>query len=505
MKHLLPASGRSLKIIYLLLKYNIDGVVRQFYQSPFLSLLSKLFFFRKPITKENRAQVVNEALEALGPIFIKMGQLLSTRLDILPPDFAISLTLLQDKVTPFATPLALAKIEQQLDKPIKTLFASFEETPLGSASIAQVHGARLHTGEEIVVKILRPNIHQAVAQDVRLLEMLAQLLLWLVPPSRRFKPKEVVKQIQHTLYEELDLRIEAGNAGQLKRNFEDSTLLYVPKIYWAYTTADILVVERIYGVPIRDIHTLKAQGTNLRCLAENGVEIFFTQVFRDSFFHADMHPGNVFVDISTPNTPKYMAVDFGIMGTLSSADQDYLALNFLAFFNRDYRKVAQLHVDSGWVPAGTRVEDFETAIRTVCEPIFGLPLKEISFGQTLLRLFQTAQRFQMPIQPQLILLQKTLLAIEGLGRELYPDLDLWQTAKPFLEKWLKQRVGVRATFKRTLKQNPFWLERMLALPEHLEHYLMQQKPIVHSHKKTPSRFWLGVGLGLITASLFWLI
>ena len=412
-----------------------------------------------------RGLAIRCCLESLGPIFVKFGQLLSTRRDIVPEDIANELAMLQDQVTPFDSKIAKKIIETRFKKKITDIFAEFEEHPFASASIAQVHGAILKEGNAAIVKILRPNIQKQIEQDTEWMTSLAKWTHRAFPKLRRFRPIEVVKEFEMTLFDELDLLREAGNASQLKRNFKDSSIIYVPTIYWDYTHHDILVMERINGVNISDMSTLKARGTNLKLLAERGVEIFFTQVFRDSFFHADMHPGNIFVDITNPQNPKYVAIDFGIMGSLSPDDQQYLALNFLAFFKRDYRKVAELHVQSGWVPKDTRIDAFEAAIRTVCEPIFERPLKDISFAQTLIRLFQTAQRFNMPVQPQLILLQKTLLSIEGLGRQLYPDLDLWATAKPYLEKWMKQRFSLRSFIKEIRQQLPRWMQLLPHLPD----------------------------------------
>ncbi len=381
------------------------------------------------------------AFEELGPIFIKFGQLLSTRRDLLPPDIADELARLQDQVPPFDPTHSLALIEAQLGMPVSEAFARFDAQPLASASVAQVHGAQLKSGEEVVVKVIRPGLKPVIRQDLAWLFLLAKLAEKASPDARRLRPVEVVSDYEKTIYDELDLLREAANASQLKRNFDGSPLLYVPQVYWELSRPKVLVMERIYGIPVTDLASLADQRTDMKLLAERGVEIFFTQVFRDSFFHADMHPGNIFVSTRQPWNPQYIAVDCGIIGSLTAEDQDYLARNLLAFFKRDYRRVAQLHIDSGWVPPSTRVNDFEAAIRTVCEPIFERPLKDISFGQLLLRLFQTARRFNMEVQPQLVLLQKTLLNIEGLGRQLYPDLDLWTTAQPFLERWMRERIS----------------------------------------------------------------
>ena len=416
-------------------------------------------YWLKPKT-EPRAVRIRRALEDLGPIFVKFGQALSTRKDLLPEDIADELVKLQDRVPPFPKETALKIIESELGMTIDEAFAKFEAEPMASASVAQVHAAELHDGRQVVVKVLRPDIEEGIYSDIGLLYELARIAEKFWPDARRLRPMEVVTEFEKTTLDELDLMREAANAAKLRRNFEHSDLLYVPEIYWDYTRRKVMVMERIYGIPVGEISQLKAQGADFKLLAERGVEIFFTQVFRDNFFHADMHPGNIFVEVPG----KYIAVDFGIIGSLSMTDQHYLAENFLAFFNRDYYKVAQMHVESGWVPNTTRIEEFESAIRSVCEPIFEKPLKDISFGQLLLRLFQTARRFDMRVQPQLVLLQKTLLNIEGLGRQLYPDLDLWQTAKPFLEKWFKERVSPKAKIEEILKQIPLVAEHIPEIP-----------------------------------------
>lgn len=385
--------------------------------------------------------------EALGPIFVKLGQTLSTRPDLIPADIIDELSKLQDRVPPFSGRIAREIIESALGEPVEAVFADFENDALASASVAQVHGAKLYSGEEVVVKVLRPEVWKKVARDIKLMYVLAGFAAK-TREGRRLRPIEVVGEFERTMKNELDLMNEAASVSQVKANFADSKILHVPKVYWPYCRSKVMVQERIFYLNISDQETLEEAGVDKKKLAERGVEIFFTQVFRDSFFHADMHPGNVFVDIDDPEDPKYCAIDFGIMGALNPEDQHYLAENFLAFFNRDYRRVAELHVESGWVPARTRISDFETAIRKVSEPIFGRPIKDISFGVFLLNLFQTARQFDMQIQPQLVLLQKTFFNVEGLGRRLYPELDLWTTAKPVLENWMKQQVGVKAAFKR---------------------------------------------------------
>ena len=457
---------RMLRINYVLVRHGLDDII--FTTHLFRPFRFVLFLFpwnwfrgqRKP-----RAVRMREALEDLGPIFIKFGQMLSTRRDLLADDIADELERLQDNVPPFPGAQAKRIIEKAFGQPLDALFAEFEEQPLASASIAQVHAGVLKSGEEIVVKVLRPDVLPVIKRDISLLYIIAGLAAKYSSQLRRLRPVEVVAEYEKTILDELDLMREAANASQLRRNFEGSRELYVPEVYWDYVRKNVLVMERIYGVPVRDMPALQAANTNLERLAALGVKIFFTQVFTHNFFHADMHPGNIFVDISDPEFPRYIAVDFGIIGTLSPVDKRYLAENFLAFFQRDYNKVAKLHVESGWVPRGTRVDEFESAIRSVCEPIFERPLKEISFGQLLLRLFQTARRFNMEVQPQLVLLQKTLLNIEGLGRQLYPDLDLWKTAKPFLEKWMAEQVGARAMLRRFREEMPYLLEKMPELPD----------------------------------------
>lgn len=400
----------------------------------------------------NRGARLRLALQDLGPIFIKFGQMLSTRRDLLPEDIADELMLLQDRVPPFDEQVAVKLIEDQLGKSINEVFSRFDRTPLASASVAQVHSARLKSGEEVVVKVVRPGLKPVISQDLAWLFILASTAERLSADARLLHPVDVVSDYEKTIYDELDLLREAANSSQLRRNFEDSQLLYVPQVYWDWCRPKVLVMERIYGVQVNDLATLADQRTDMKLLAERGVEIFFTQVFRDSFFHADMHPGNIFVSTVNPWDPQYIAIDCGIVGSLTPEDQDYLARNLFAFFKRDYRRVAQLHIDSGWVPAETKLNEFEAAIRTVCEPIFEKPLKDISFGQVLMRLFQTARRFNMEVQPQLVLLQKTLLNIEGLGRQLYPDLDLWATAQPYLERWMRERVSPKTLFSNLQSQ-----------------------------------------------------
>ena len=416
-----------------------------------------------PLGDRSRGERLRLALESLGPIFVKFGQMLSTRRDLLPKDIADELQRLQDRVPPFPGRQAMALVEEALAMSLEEAFASFEPEPLASASVAQVHAARLHGGEAVVVKIIRPGIERVMRQDMALMYRFASVLAR-IPEARRLRPVEVVRDYEATLFDELDLTKEAANTSQLKRNFKGSPLLYVPAIHWELTHRRVMVQERIYGVPVADTAALLAQGTDLKKLAERGVEIFFTQVFRDNFFHADMHPGNIFVARGKPRDPQYIAIDCGIVGSLTREDQDYLARNLLAFFHQDYYEVAVLHIESGWVGEGTRANEFAAAIRAVCEPILERPLKDISFGQVLLGLFQTARRFNMEVQPQLVLLQKTLLNIEGLGRQLYPDLDLWQTAKPYLERWMKERAGPRGLWASLQKQAPELSRQLPELP-----------------------------------------
>jgi ubiquinone biosynthesis protein len=428
----------------------------------FLLWLMPWHWFRRELPP--RAVRVRQALEDLGPIFVKFGQALSTRQDLLPDDIAEELARLQDRVPPFPGTAARGIVEQALGAPVGRIFQRFDETPLASASVAQVHAALLPGGREVVVKVLRPGIERVILRDLELLERAAELAERYWSDGRRLRPREVVAEYRKTILDELDLLREAASASQLRRNFTGSDLLYVPEVVWELSRRNVLVLERIYGVPVSEVGRLRAAGVDLKALSERGVEIFFTQVFRDNFFHADMHPGNVFVDPERTERPRYLAVDFGIMGSLSSADQRYLAENLLAFFRRDYRRVAELHVLSEWVPPGTRVDEFEGAIRSVCEPIFERPLKDISLGVLLLRLFQTARRFDMMVQPQLVLLQKTLLNIEGLGRQLHPDLDLWSTAKPFLERWVGEQLGLRALVRQARLNAPRWGEIAPLLP-----------------------------------------
>jgi ubiquinone biosynthesis protein len=428
-----------------------------------------------PAVDPDRGERLRRALETLGPIFVKFGQVLSTRRDLLPADIADELARLQDRVPPFAEALAAAAIAESLGKPVGELFASFDAQPVASASVAQVHLATLKDGTEVAVKILRPRVEEEIAKDVLLLETAAAILERYWSEGRRLRPREVVAEFSRHLADELDLVREAANASLLRRNFAASPLLAVPAVHWEYCARRVMVMERMRGTPISQVEALRQKGVDIPALARAGVEIFFTQVFRDGFFHADMHPGNILVDTEGEHRGRYIALDFGIMGTLSETDKSYLAQNFLAFFNRDYRRVAQAHLDAGWVPAGTRLDDFEAAIRAVCEPIFARPLKEIYFGKLLLRLFQTSRRFNVEVQPQLVMLQKTLLNIEGLGRELDPDLDLWQTAKPFLERWMSEQVGWRGLLRTLRREAPYWAQTLPAIPRLLHRLLAEDR------------------------------
>jgi len=457
---------RLVEIQRVLLKHRLDDLVRAthlFRPLRFLFFLFPAVWFARR-RAASRGERLRLALEELGPIFVKFGQAVSTRRDLLPADIADELARLQDRVPPFPAAQARASVERAYGRPLGEMFLSFEENALAAASIAQVHAARLPGGQEVVVKVLRPGMRAVIERDLEVLHALADLAQRYWPQGRRLRPREVVAEYEKTILDELDLMREAANASQLKRNFAASGLLYVPEVYWDFCRTDVMVMERIRGVPISDRSALRAAGTNIAQLAENGVRIFFTQVFRHNFFHADMHPGNIFVLIDDPQHPRYAAVDFGIVGTLDPRDQYYLAQNFLAVFDRDYRRVAQLHLESGWVPPGTRIDEMESAVRTVCEPIFDRPLKDISFGRILLRLFEISRRFNMQIQPQLILLQKTLLNVEGLGRDLYPDLDIWNTASPILREWMRERVSLRALVHEARAHRSEMLEALRGLP-----------------------------------------
>jgi len=490
---------RLLTIVWVTARYRFDTLLPR----EKLPIVLRLTFFFSPLRilpepKLSRGERIRHALIELGPIFIKFGQMLSTRRDLLPDDITDELELLQDKVPAFSSAAAIGIIEQALLDSVDNIFAQFSPEPLASASIAQVHTATLKDGREVVVKVVRPNIRPTISSDIRLMFSLARLVQRYVPDGKRLRPVEVVDEYKHTIFDELDLQREAANTSQLRRNFKDSKALYIPEVYWNYCRPTVMVMERIYGIPVSDIAALKAQNTNMEKLAENGVEIFFTQVFRDNFFHADMHPGNIFVSREHPEDPMYIGIDCAIMGSISDFDRHYLARNLLAIFQQNYREVAQLHVECGWVPPYTRIQDFEAAIRAACEPIFEKPLGDISFAEMLLYLFQTARRFEMEVQPSLVLLQKTLLHIEGLGRQLYPQLDLWNTAKPFLEDWLKQNYSPVSLLEESMKRAPTWLEELPKIPDMMVNNLKksaelvklqteQQREIHHYHRQQNRR------------------
>ncbi|WP_049722706.1 ubiquinone biosynthesis regulatory protein kinase UbiB [Gilvimarinus polysaccharolyticus] len=467
---------RLCRIIFTFARYRLDLLLPRHSLPWWLRLLlSPLHLI--PVGKLSRGDRLRLACEQLGPIFVKFGQLLSTRPDLIPADIVEALSGLQDNVPPFAKETFCALVEKSLGDSVDAIFAQFDREPLASASVAQVHAAVLHDGREVVVKVVRPGIERVISQDTRLLHLLAQALEHYSADGKRLRPVEIVDDYRTTIFDELDLQREAANASQLRRNFLHSPLLYIPEIMWDYTRNNVLVMERISGIPVTQLEALNAQKTDMKKLAERGVEIFFTQVFEHNFFHADMHPGNIFVSREHPEQPQYIAVDMAIVGSLTRADQYYLARNMLAMFRRDYRQVAELHVQSGWVPEHTRIEELEAAVRTVCEPIFERPLKDISFGHVLLSLFRTAQRFNMEVQPQLVLLQKTLLNIEGLGRQLYPELDLWSTAHPFLERWLKNRFAPRTLWGELKRYAPEWLEKFPEVPHLMFNGLQQVQNI----------------------------
>ncbi|MDQ2193998.1 MULTISPECIES: ubiquinone biosynthesis regulatory protein kinase UbiB [unclassified Vibrio] len=505
---------RLYRIIKVQLEYGLDELLpeHQLTKAPILACKG-LFWIKNQHANKPLGERLRLALQELGPVWIKFGQMMSTRRDLFPPHIADQLALLQDKVAPFDGVLAKTQMEKALGGALETWFDEFDIEPLASASIAQVHTAKLKSsGREIVLKVIRPDIRPVIDADIKLMYRMAKIVAKALPEARRLKPVEVVREYEKTLLAELDLRREAANAIQLRRNFDNSEELYIPEIIPDFSNETVMVSERIYGIQVSDIEGLAANGTNMKLLAERGVSVFFTQVFRDSFFHADMHPGNVFVNPAHPDNPQWIGLDCGIVGTLNSEDKRYLAENFLAFFNRDYRRVAQLHVDSGWVPRETNIDEFEFAIRVVCEPIFAKPLCEISFGHVLLNLFNTARRFNMEVQPQLVLLQKTLLYVEGLGRQLYPQLDLWQTAKPFLEKWMMNQVGPQAFIRAVKERAPLWAEKLPELPELLYDSLKQGKAMnqrldqlyqgyrASKRQQATGKFLFGIGATLVVCS-----
>ncbi len=470
---------RGAFIIWVMLRYGLDELFLTSFQKPWLNALSRILTVGRNL-QAPRGQRIREALERLGPIFVKFGQVLSTRRDLMPLDIADELALLQDRVPPFSSEIAIATIERSFNKKLSDIFVSFDREPIASASIAQVHFAVIkdRTGKirDVAVKVLRPNMLKAIEKDLSLLRMMAGWVDGLSADGKRLKPREVVAEFDKYLHDELDLVREASSAAQLRRNMDGLDLVLIPEMFWDYCMTDVIVMERMNGVPISQVEKLRAAGVDIPKLARDGVTIFFTQVFRDGFFHADMHPGNIQVSLEPATFGRYISLDFGIVGTLTEVDKEYLAQNFTAFFRRDYKRVAELHIESGWVPAATRVDELESAIRSVCEPYFDRPLKEISLGLVLMRLFQTSRRFQVEIQPQLVLLQKTLLNIEGLGRQLDPELDLWNTAKPFLETWMINQLGPKKLLEQLKNEAPRYAKLLPELPRLLVNFLQAAKP-----------------------------
>jgi ubiquinone biosynthesis protein len=464
---------RGVYIIWVVLRYGLDELVLSSFSHPWLQRLTRVVTVGRKLDAP-RGERLRLALEALGPIFVKFGQVLSTRRDLLPPDLADELARLQDRVPPFSSEVSVATVERAFGRPLSEIFASFERVPVASASIAQVHFAILHDGREVAVKVLRPNMLPVIEKDLGLMRTMAGWMERLSADGKRLKPREVVAEFDKYLHDELDLLREASSAAQLRRNMQDLDLVLIPEMVWDYCRPDVMVMQRMKGVPISQIDRLRAAGVDFKKLARDGVTIFFTQVFRDGFFHADMHPGNIQVSLDADTFGRYISLDFGIVGTLTEYDKEYLAQNFTAFFQRDYKRVAELHIESGWVPATTRVDELEAAVRAVCEPYFDRPLREISLGMVLMRLFQTSRRFHVEIQPQLVLLQKTLLNIEGLGRQLDPELDLWSTAKPFLEKWMLEQVGPEKLWHQLKAEAPQYAKLLPALPRLLHDALRQR-------------------------------
>jgi ubiquinone biosynthesis protein len=469
---------RGVFIVWVLLRYGLDELFLTSFQKPWLHAIARIVSLGRNLNAP-RGQRIREALERLGPIFVKFGQVLSTRRDLMPVDIADELARLQDRVPPFGSEVAIATIERAFNKKVDDIFVSFEREPIASASIAQVHFAVLkdRTGKsrEVAVKVLRPGMLSAIEKDLSLMRMMAGWVEGLSNDGKRLKPREVVAEFDKYLHDELDLVREASSAAQLRRNMEGLDLVLIPEMFWDYCATEVIVMERMKGVPISQVERLRAAGVDIPKLARDGVTIFFTQVFRDGFFHADMHPGNIQVSIDPATFGRYISLDFGIVGTLTESDKEYLAQNFTAFFRRDYKRVAELHIESGWVPAATRVDELESAIRSVCEPYFDRPLKEISLGMVLMRLFQTSRRFQVEIQPQLVLLQKTLLNIEGLGRQLDPELDLWATAKPFLEKWMIDQLGPKKLWTELRNEAPRYAKLLPELPRLLFNFLQNSQ------------------------------
>ena len=465
--------ARLLVIGWTIFRFGLDDLALSGLRQPRFRLLRRLISFGRH-WEQPRGVRLRLALEHLGPIFVKFGQVLSTRRDLIPLDIALELAELQDNVPPFPAAQSRAMVEKAFGRSVEDLFASFDAEPIASASIAQVHFAVLKDGREVAVKVLRPGMLDVIDDDMALLRTIAGWVERWSADGRRLKPREVVAEFDNYLHDELDLVREAANAAQLRRNMVGLNLVMVPEMMWDMCSPAVIVMERMKGVPISQLQRLKDAGIDIPKLARDGVTIFFTQVFRDGFFHADMHPGNIQVSLEPATFGRYIALDFGIIGTLTEVDKDYLAQNFIAFFQRDYKRVAELHIESGWVPAGTRVDELESAVRAVCEPHFDRPLKDISLGQVLLRLFQTSRRFNVEIQPQLVLLQKTLLNVEGLGRQLDPELDLWATAKPFLERWMNEQVGWPALVNQLKKEAPRFAQVFPELPRLLHEVLKQR-------------------------------
>ncbi len=510
---------RGIFIVWISLRYGLDELVLNSFRRPWLRAIARLISVGRNL-RAPRGQRLREALERLGPIFVKFGQVLSTRRDLLPQDIADELARLQDRVPPFDSAVAVATIERAFHRPLSEIFSSFEREPVASASIAQVHFATLKGRDgverEVAVKVLRPGMLPVIEKDLGLMRMMAGWVESLSADGKRLKPREVVAEFDNYLHDELDLVREAANAAQLRRNMQGLDLVLIPEMLWDYCHSEVIVMERMNGVPISQVDRLRAAGVDIPKLARDGVTIFFTQVFRDGFFHADMHPGNIQVSVAPATFGRYISLDFGIVGTLTEYDKEYLAQNFTAFFRRDYKRVAELHIESGWVPAGTRVDELESAIRGVCEPYFDRPLREISLGMVLLRLFQTSRRFHVEIQPQLVLLQKTLLNIEGLGRQLDPELDLWNTAKPFLEKWMLEQVGPQKLFEQLKAQAPRYAKLLPDLPRLLHDYLRvsrderqrELQELLHEQRRTnrllQGVIYGGIGfvLGLVVMQIF---
>ncbi len=510
---------RGIYIVFIVLRYGLDELVLTSFQKPGLRLLARIVSVGRDLSAP-RGQRLREALEHLGPIFVKFGQVLSTRRDLLPPDIADELAFLQDRVPPFSSDVAVGTIERAFGRPLNEIFVEFTHKPVASASIAQVHFAVIKDKQgvtrEVAVKVLRPGMLTVIDKDLSLMRMMAGWVDRLSADGKRLKPREVVAEFDKYLHDELDFMREASNAAQLRRNMEGLNLVLIPEMIWDFCRDDVIVMERMKGVPISQVEQLRAAGVDIPKLARDGVTIFFTQVFRDGFFHADMHPGNIQVSLEPATFGRYISLDFGIVGTLTETDKEYLAQNFTAFFRRDYKRVAELHIESGWVPTDTRVDELESAIRAVCEPYFDRPLKEISLGLVLMRLFQTSRRFNVEIQPQLVLLQKTLLNIEGLGRQLDPNLDLWSTAKPFLETWMLDQVGPKKLWKQLVAEAPRYAKLIPELPRLVHDFLKhrqnndhaQLQLLIQEQRRTNRLLqgiaWVGGGfvLGMLAMQVF---